>query len=316
MANSEATDGESVLPDPTTLAKAREQIHQHLPSDGLGLEATRSHLENDLTPGLSRSSQSSRYYGFVTGGALPAARFADHLVTEYDQNAAVHIPADSIATDIEYHALNMLCELVDFDSAPWKHKLFTTGATASNVLGLACAREWVIAEAGRRVGKDCSVAELGIVEAMRRAEIDGLQILTTVPHSSIPKAASIIGLGRSSVKDQGIEGQAHRFDRAKLEKSLSIPRTASIIMVSASEVNTGLFATTGLEEMKYLRDLADRTGAWIHVDAAFGNMARVLPRTEEYEVLHNGVDGIELGDSMTGDAHKLLNVVGSLSIVS
>ena len=84
-------------------------------------------------------------------------------------------------------------------------------------------------------------------------------------------------------------------------------RTASIVAVSCSEVNTGLFATTG-GEMKSIRELCDEYGAWLHVDGAFGIMGRCLDESEEYRTILEGCAGMELADSITGDAHKLLNV--------
>ena len=55
--------------------------------------------------------------------------------------------------------------------------------------------------------------------------------------------------------------------------------------------------------------MADRHGAWIHVDAAFGLQARIISSSNpSYQGLLEGVAGLELADSITGDAHKLLNV--------
>lgn len=73
-------------------------------------------------------------------------------------------------------------------------------------------------------------------------------------------------MGRASVKLVGLEGSTHRFDIPLLKKLLTQPGTASIVAISASEVNTGLFATTGLKEMQKIRSLCDQYGAWIHVD--------------------------------------------------
>ncbi|GAB7352205.1 hypothetical protein MBLNU459_g2680t1 [Dothideomycetes sp. NU459] len=297
-----------VLPASEKLEHARSALCKTLPTEGLGTEQLKQHLTKDICPGLNQASQSSRYYGFVIGGATPAAKYADNLVTEYDQNVQVHVPKETICTEVEFSALNMLCELLDLCPADWAHKTFPTGATAANIIGLACGREHIIAQAGAKRGVDASVAELGLIKAMRVAEIDDVQILTTVPHSSIRKAASVIGLGHASIKEVAQKDVHHRFDRASLEKALQAPRTASIIMVSASEVNTGLFATNGLEEFQWLRQLADKHGAWIHVDAAFGLLCRALPDTQEFAHLRQAVAGIELADSITGDAHKLLNV--------
>lgn len=297
-----------ILPSETILAHARERLITHLPVNGRGLQETVNHLRSDLAPAFNASSRSPNYYGFVTGGVTQAAALADHLVTCYDQNVQVHLPNESIATELEDRALSLLCELLDFNPLHWPHRIFTTGATASNVLGLACGREYIIAEASaHRTDAENSVGEVGIVEALRRAGIDEIQILTTVPHSSLSKAASMLGLGRASVKCIGRADASHKFDMQALKKMLEQPGAASIVAVSASEVNTGLFATSGPDEMQELRKLCDMYGAWIHVDSAFGILGRVL-EDSKYEKIIQACAGLELADSITGDGHKLLNV--------
>lgn len=298
----------TVLPSSTALESARSRLHCTLPTTGAGFQETIRHLQEDLSPAFNASSRSARYYGFVTGGVTPAAAFADNLVTFHDQNVQVHLPNETIATEVEDRALTLLCELLDLVPSQWPHRTFTTGATASNVLGLACGREHILFDVSASHSKaENSVGEMGIVEAMRQADIDKIQILTTVPHSSLSKAASIIGLGRRSIKDVGQLSAPHKFDVELLCKHLSQPRTASILAISASEVNTGLFATSGLQEMRELRELCDKYGAWIHVDGAFGILGRVLT-SAQYSNISESCAGLELADSITGDGHKLLNV--------
>jgi glutamate/tyrosine decarboxylase-like PLP-dependent enzyme len=144
---------------------------------------------------------------------------------------------------------------------------------------------------------------------MGYAGIDEIQILTSAPHSSLKKAASIVGLGHASVKDMGhYPSGPHRFDLEKLEQALKESRVASIIAISCSEVNSGLFATF-THNMIRIRELADQYGAWIHVDAAFGLLARILPPDDPlYNFQKAGVGNIEYADSIAADAHKLFNV--------
>ena len=298
-----------VLPSQQEIEHARASLLKSLPTTGAGLEQVQEHIRNDIVPGFNRPSKLSTFYGFVTGGATPAATFGDNIVTENDQNVFVHLPKETIATEVEDRALLMVCELLDLTPDDWPHRTFTTGATASNVVGLACGREFVIREAAAFSGNDISVAENGIQEAMRKAGTESIQVLTTVPHSSLRKAASIVGLGRAFVRDVSLLETPHRFDMQALKTALGKAKVASIVAVSCAEVNTGFFATqTG--EMEQIRKLCDQYGAWLHVDAAFGLLARALPHTKEYEALVGGVKGFELADSITGDAHKLLNVVG------
>lgn len=311
-----------VLPTSDSLSKAQSSIYSTLPLSSNDEHDTRTHLDELCRQGLNASSKSSRYYGFIVGGTTPIAQHADNLVTEFDQNVQVHLPQETLATVIEDAALKMLCQLVRLDPNVWIHRTFPTGATASHILGLACAREHLIQEAGKRLPDpvSTSVAELGLVMAMKRAHLDQVNILTTVPHSSLKKAASVVGFGHASVKDvaQTAPSHKHKFDFDLLEAELKQQRTASIIVVSCAEVNTGLFATEGLAEFQQLRKLADQYGAWIHVDAAFGLLARALDTEKhtEFAQLMRGAEGLELADSITGDAHKLFNVVSLIAFSS
>ncbi|WPH04351.1 Alpha-methyldopa hypersensitive protein [Acrodontium crateriforme] len=296
-----------VLPTADAIANARSKLLMTIPDDGIGFEEAKRHLNEDIVPGLNGNSLTANYYGFVTGGATPAAAFADNLVTHWDQNVQVHLPEETIATDVEDRALRLLCDLIKLDPEQWSHRTFTTGATASNLVGLACGREYVIQEAARRRGQTVATSEVGLLEAVRAAGLDSIQILTTVAHSSLRKSASIVGLGRNSVQKVSREDAPHKFDLARLESLLATPCVASIVAISCAEVNTGLFATDRSDGIK-IRELCDKYGAWIHVDAAFGLLARALPDTSEYSLLHEGVHCLEIADSITGDAHKLINV--------
>ncbi|KAI1438497.1 pyridoxal phosphate-dependent transferase [Xylaria sp. CBS 124048] len=275
---------------------------------GLGPAATFDHLMKDIVPALNGENLTGRYWGFVIGSTLPIAEVADNIVSAYDQNVQVHLPDQTIATEVEDAALKMLLRLLRLgEPEDWEGRTFTTGATASNILGLACGREAIV---GSRlpVGSP-SVGELGLLRACVKAGIEEVQVLTSMGHSSLSKAASVVGLGRASVKHLPYsDAEPWRLDMDAVEQELQRQNVASIIAVSAGEVNTGRFATTGLEDMKRLRSLADRYKAWIHVDGAFGVFARVLPEKEEYASLHKACAGLELCDSLTIDGHKLLNV--------
>jgi glutamate/tyrosine decarboxylase-like PLP-dependent enzyme len=233
---------------------------------GLGPEATLNHLLSDIVPALNGENRSGRYWGFVTGSTLPIAEVADNIVSAYDQNVQVHLPNQTIATEVEDAALKMLLRLLDLgEPDKWEGRTFTTGATGSNILGLACGREAVIALRLPR-GSD-SVGELGLVRACAKAGIEEIQVLTSMGHSSLSKAASVVGLGRASVKLLPFSNaEPWRLDLNAVERELQRKNIASIIAISAGEVNTGRFATTGIEDMKRLRRLADQYRAGIHVD--------------------------------------------------
>src|SRR6266536_1854677 len=86
-----------------------------------------------------------RFFGFVIGGALPAATAADILTAGWDQCAfnAVLAPAAAAAEDGAGAWLKDLLGIPASASVG-----FVTGAQAANTVGLAAARHHVLAEAG------------------------------------------------------------------------------------------------------------------------------------------------------------------------
>ncbi|KAK4177869.1 putative L-2,4-diaminobutyrate decarboxylase [Triangularia setosa] len=305
-----------VLPTATTLTQTLNSLPPppySLPT--LGPEDTLTHLLSSILPSLNQQSLSPYYYGFVTGSSLPIAEIADNLVSALDQNVQVHFPPSSpwvhsSATYIESTTLSMLLSLLSLPLDAFPAKTFTTGATSSNILGLACGREFVISSRLPADSARKTVAKVGLVKACVAAGVQDIQILTSKPHSSLLKAAKILGLGEGSVLDVGQDAKPWKMDLDKLERELQEAEKnniANIIVISCGEVNTGRFATA-VFDMPKIRSLADRYKAWIHVDGAFGIFARALPKTVEFLILHARVAGMELADSIGADGHKLLNV--------
>ena len=249
-----------ILPAKSTLIHAVQSLPAQLPSHGLGLSHTAQHLVQDIAPAVSSSSLSSRYFGFVTGGTTPAARLADYLVTTLDECLAVRIPSDTIATDVENRALAMLAELLKLDNNTWTG-FFTPGSSTSNLYGIACGREHVL----RARGAPSPSAE-GIQAASETAGVRRVQVLCSMGHPSIMKAASLAGLGRGAVKQMGLADRPWHLDVARVRKELEKSDCASIVSVSVGEVNTGKFGITA-EELQQLRKLCDRHKAWLHIDA-------------------------------------------------
>ncbi|KAI4263820.1 MAG: hypothetical protein L6R42_001043 [Xanthoria sp. 1 TBL-2021] len=302
------------LPQNAQIQKAVGSLVSQIPSTGYGIEKTTAHLLGDVVPALNGQALSPNDYGFVTGSVTPAARIAENLVSTYDQNVQVHLPDTTIATELEDRALELLLELLHFTVEAWPSRTFTTGATASNIIGLACAREFIVNNAIRRRSKQSTsprketVGEDGLLAACRAADITDIQVLTTMPHSSLKKASSVVGLGRACFHRVSIAENDIAFDLDVLEDRLKRPHTVSIVVISCAEVNTGMFATRSYLEVGRLRSLCDKYGSWLHVDAAFGLFARILDDSQEFRHISDGAKGMELADSIAGDAHKLLNV--------
>lgn len=254
-----------------------------------GLADTDAHLRA-IAAAVPRAREPT-YFGFVTGGVTPAAQRADELVSRLDANVSVHLPDVSIATVVEDTALRWLLEMLRLDPWHWALRTCTTGATASNVLGLACGRDWVVREAAARRGRlpgagggdvDASVARDGLAEALRRVGVRGVRVIAADPHSSLRKAASIVGLGHDAVVEAGQASSVPALmDNARVSQLLADRNFLNIVVVSAGEINTGFFGTNP-ESFEEVRQLCNQYGAWLHVDAG-----RCLPSGTEPAVEHS-----------------------------
>lgn len=229
------------------------------------------------------ASPGPRFFGFVNGGSTPAALAGDWLASAIDQNAGMWLSSPAAAqTDLT--VLRWLKELFGLPS-DWAGAL-TTGATMSNLVGLAAARQWT----GERLGFDAAVD--GLAGQPRIPVYSSTEI-----HASARKALATLGLGRDCVRT--IPAPDGAIDLNGLRRALMDTDGPVIVIANAGEVNTGAF-----DRLDHVADLCRQHagGAWLHVDGAFGLFAALSPRHAHLS------GGIERADSIGADGHKWLNV--------
>src|SRR6185437_16213737 len=102
------------------------------------------------TPGVV-AMPSGRYFGFVIGGALPAAVAADWLASVWDQNAGLYAGGPSAAV-VEEVCRVWLAELLGLP--PDVSVAYVTGCQMAHVTALAAARHQVLRQAGWDIAQD------------------------------------------------------------------------------------------------------------------------------------------------------------------
>jgi glutamate/tyrosine decarboxylase-like PLP-dependent enzyme len=224
-----------------------------------------------------------RFFHWVIGGTTPAALAADWLTSTFDQNAAAY-DATPLGSRCEEIAIDWLKELFGLP-ASWGGVL-TTGATMANYTALAAARRWW----AQRHDVD--------VDARGLAGLPAVPVFSSgYIHPSATKALAMLGIGRDTVR-RFARDDVGRVDLAALEDALrSLSGAPAIVVGNAGEVNAGDF-----DPLDRMADLAERYGAWLHVDGAFGLFARATPRAARLAA------GVERAHSVIADGHKWLNV--------
>lgn len=233
-------------------------------------------------PGLMGSA-GPRFFGFVVGGALPAATAADMLAIGWDQAAfnAVLSPAGAAAERVAGGWLKQLLGIPDTASVG-----FVTGAQGGNTVGLAAARLHVLGGAGWDVGSR------GLIGAPKLRVLAGAE-----RHATIDASLRILGLGTDCIEPVPADDNG-AMDMGELVRILDAGESGPLILcLQAGNVNTGAF-----DDLRRGCELVHARGGWVHVDGAFGLWAGASPRLRQLTA------GVELADSWCADGHKWLNV--------
>jgi glutamate/tyrosine decarboxylase-like PLP-dependent enzyme len=232
---------------------------------------------------------SGRFFGFVVGGALPAALAADWLVTAWDQNTGLFAPSPATSV-IEEIAGRWIVELLGLP--PESSFAFVTGGQMANTTALAAARHHVLAAVGWDVETD------GLAGSPAIRLVVGEEV-----HASIPRGARLLGLGTRCQEYVAVDANGAMVP-ADLERVLaSDPGRPTIVCCQAGNVNTG-----AIDPIGELATIAHAHGAWLHVDGAIGLWAAATPAPTR-------LAGVEHADSWSTDAHKWLNVPYDCGIV-
>ncbi|HEX4309395.1 MAG TPA: aminotransferase class V-fold PLP-dependent enzyme [Acidobacteriaceae bacterium] len=260
----------------------RARLGKHLGNQSVPPEQVIADLAADVAGGIIGSA-GGRFFGWVIGGAVPAAVAADWLTSAWDQNGAVYAtsPAEAVVEEVVGAWLKEILHLP-------KHASYAlvSGCQMAHVTCLAAARQAVLTERG------WDLEEKGLTGAPE------IRILASESrHASVARALRLLGFGRAQVVDLATDA-ASRVDPKALEAALEQNAGAPMIVVlQAGEINTG-----SCDFFETLIPVARARNAWVHVDGAFGLWAAA---SEQHRPM---VRGVERADSWATDGHKWLNV--------
>ncbi len=213
------------------------------------------------------------HLGYIPGGGLYAAALGDYLAAVTNEFSGVRFTGPG-AAEVEWALLAWMAKVVGYPDT-FSGSLVSGGSVA-NLVGVVTARE--------AAGLHARDYERAVVYASSHA------------HYSLHKGLRVAGLGETVLREVEVDGDL-RMRPASLSASIEEDRAAGLtpwlVVASAGTTDTG-----AIDPLARIADVAEREGAWLHVDAAYGGFFALLDEVRPM------LAGMERADSIVLDPHK------------
>lgn len=249
------------------------------PEEGEPLDAALADFREHVVPGMTHWNHPAFFGYFAITGSAPGI-LGEMLAAALNVNAMLWRSSPA-ATELEELALDWLRQLVGLPAA--FDGVINDTASTSTLYALAAAREraWPDAREEGLFGR-----EPGRVYASEQA------------HSSVEKAVLALGLGKRGYRPIPTDG-AFRMDPDALRRAMEEDVAAGVRPVAVVPT-LGTTSATALDPVAEIVEVARDLGAWVHVDAAYGGPAAMLPELAPF------FRGWEEADSIVINPHKWL----------
>jgi len=258
------------------------------PEAGEGLEGILADLDRVVLPGITHWCHPG-FFAYFPANASLASVLADMACSGLGAQA-MSWQTSPAATEVEEVVMDWLRQMLGLD-AGFTGVIQDTAST-STFCALLCARERTGAFGQNRGGMQAEEAPM-VVYASDQA------------HSSVGKAALLAGFGRENLRLVATDrDHALRLDllEAAIGEDLAAGRRPCAMVAAV-----GTTATTALDPLAGMAELAGRHGIWLHVDAALAGSAMVCPECRWMW------EGVGQADSLVLNPHKWLGTGFDLS---
>lgn len=254
------------------------------PEAGRSLDAILDDVDRLILPGITHWNHPGFLAYFANTGSGPGV-VAELLTAALNVNGMLWRTSPS-ATELEEVSLDWLRQMLGL--ADFWRGIITDTASMSTLLALAAAREAALPDIRERGMPGRPDTAPLVVYASEQA------------HSSVDKACLMLGLGLANLRKIPVDA-AFRLRPDALAAAIADDRAAGR-RPCAVVATVGTTSTTSIDPVPAIAELCRVEGLWLHVDAAYGGAAALLP--ERRAVLA----GVDLADSLVVNPHKWLLV--------
>ena len=262
------------------------------PLKGEGMDEILADTDRVLMPGMVHWNH-PRFFGYFTSSGSGPGILGELLSAAFNVNSMLWQACPS-ATELEQVTLDWLKQMLGLPKELWG--IIYDGGSSSTFHAIAAAREqFAILE----------IRERGLAG---RSDIPKLRIYTSDQgHSSIDKAAIALGLGLDSVRRVAVDDQYQMNPQALAEAIAEDRGNGSLPFCVVATVGTT--SCTSIDPISAIAGVCERENLWLHVDAAQGGAAAVVPE------MRHVLDGCDRADSIVINPHKWLFVPLDLSVL-
>ncbi|MGH2566983.1 MAG: pyridoxal phosphate-dependent decarboxylase family protein [Bacteroidota bacterium] len=269
----------------------KQKLPQTPPEQPEPLTAILQDLDEILTPGLTHWNHPGFMAYFSTTASRPGI-LGELLSAALNTNAMLWRTGPA-AVELEDVVLDWLRQLLRLPKQ--FSGLIHDTASASSLVALAAAREAL--ELNIREGGMCG-----------RPDLPKIRVYTSEhAHSSIEKAAIVLGIGQTGVAKIPVDNDFRM--RADLLRATVETDLKAGVKPCAIVATVGTTSTTSVDPVADIAEICRRYGIWLHVDAAYAGSAAIVPEMRWL------LDGCEHADSIVFNPHKWLFVPIDCSVL-
>lgn len=260
------------------------------PAQGENFDEVLADLDRIVVPGMTHWNHPAFFAYFSTSGAMPGI-LGEMFAAAFNVNAMLWRTSPA-ATELEEVTLDWVRQMIGLPT-DFSGVLYDT-ASISTLCAIAAAREAVAEIPSREEGLAASPARLRLYASEHA-------------HSSIDKGAITLGIGQAGVRkiesNTEFSMDADKLARAIEEDKRNGWRPFCVV------ATTGTTSTTSIDPVRQIADISERERLWLHVDAAYGGSAAILPEMRWI------LDGCERADSLVMNPHKWMFVPMDMSLL-
>ena len=262
------------------------------PQTGESMDRILADVDRFIMPAMTHWNH-PRFHAYFNSSASSPGILGELLSAGLNANGMVWESCPAVS-ELEEVTLGWLRQMLGLPSDFWGMILDT--ASTSTLHGIAAAREAVA---------DLKTRERGMTG---RADLPRLRVyLSDFTHSSVEKAVITLGLGIDGIRKIPVD-EEFRMRPDALAQAIAEDRRGGVRPMCVA-ATVGTTSCTSIDPIPAIADICEREGVWLHVDAAYGGTAAIVPEMKYV------LEGCNRADSFVVNPHKWMFVPVDLSVL-